>query len=51
LGAQTFHLLNVYPRPDPYKGHKVEAKGFLIRDPGGNRINVTSVQTLASRCN
>jgi cytochrome c5 len=50
LGAQTFHLLNVYPRPDPYKGHKVEAKGFLIRDPGGNRINVTSVQTLAPRC-
>ena len=50
LGTQTFRLLNVYPRPDPYKGHKVEAKGFLIRDPGGNRINVTSVQTLASGC-
>jgi len=50
LGAQTFQLLNVYPRPDQYKGHKVEAKGFLIRDPGGDRINVTSVQTLAPRC-
>jgi mono/diheme cytochrome c family protein len=50
LGTQTFQLLNVYPRPDPYKGHKVEAKGFLIRDPGGNRINVTAVQTLAPRC-
>jgi len=49
-GTQTFRLLNVYPTPDPYKGHKVEAKGFLIRDPGGNRINVTSVQTLATRC-
>ena len=49
-GTQTFRLLNVYPSPDPYKGHKVEAKGFLIRDPGGNRINVTSVQTLAPRC-
>jgi uncharacterized membrane protein YcgQ (UPF0703/DUF1980 family) len=50
LGTQTFRLLNVYPTPDPYRGHKVEAKGFLIRDPGGNRINVTSVQTLAPRC-
>jgi cytochrome c5 len=50
LGAQTFRLLNAYPTPDPYKGHKVEAKGFLIRDPAGNRINVTSVQTLAPRC-
>jgi mono/diheme cytochrome c family protein len=50
LGAQTFQLFNVYPRPDQYKGHKVEAKGFLIRDPGGDRINVTSVQTLALRC-
>ncbi|MGH9255315.1 MAG: c-type cytochrome [Vicinamibacterales bacterium] len=50
LGTQTFRLLNVYPRPDPYKGHKVEAKGFLIRDPGGDRINVTSVQTLAPGC-
>ena len=50
FGTQTFRLLNVYPTPDPYKGHKVEAKGFLIRDPGGNRINVTAVQSLAPRC-
>jgi S-disulfanyl-L-cysteine oxidoreductase SoxD len=50
LGTQAFRLLNVYPAPDSYEGHKVEAKGFLIRDPGGNRINVTSVRTLAPRC-
>ena len=49
-GAQTFRLLNVYPSPDAFKGHKVEAKGFLIRDPGGDRINVTSVRSLAGRC-
>jgi S-disulfanyl-L-cysteine oxidoreductase SoxD len=49
-GAQAFRLLNVFPAPDPYLGHRVEAKGFLIRDPGGNRINVTSVRTLAPRC-
>jgi hypothetical protein len=49
-GTQTFELMNVYPRPDALKGHKVEAKGFLIREPGGNRINVTSVRSVAPRC-
>lgn len=49
-GTQAFLLLNVFPAPDSYAGHRVEAKGFLIRDPGGNRINVTSVRTLAPRC-
>jgi cytochrome c5 len=50
LSTQTFHLLNIYPRPDAYKDHKVETKGFLIRDPAGNRLNVTSVLSLAPRC-
>jgi hypothetical protein len=50
LGRHTFRLFNVYPRPDAYTGHKVEAKGFLIRDPAGDRINVTAVQSLAPRC-
>jgi len=50
LGTQVFWLLNVFPAPDPYVGHRMEAKGFLIRDPGGNRINVTSMRTLAPRC-
>jgi S-disulfanyl-L-cysteine oxidoreductase SoxD len=50
LGSRTFQLLNVYPRPDAFKGNKVEAKGFLIRDPAGDRINVTSVQSLAPAC-
>jgi hypothetical protein len=50
LGSATFRLMNVYPRPEAYAGHKVEAKGFLIRDPNGDRINSTSVQSLAPRC-
>jgi mono/diheme cytochrome c family protein len=50
LGSVTFRLMNVYPRPEAYTGHKVEAKGFLIRDPGGDRINATAVQSLAPRC-
>jgi mono/diheme cytochrome c family protein len=50
LGSQTVRLMNVYPRPEAYAGHKVEAKGFLIRNPDGDRINATTVQTLAPRC-
>ena len=50
LGSQNFQLMNVYPAPDSHRGHKVEAKGFLIRDPKGDRINVTSVQSLAPAC-
>ena len=50
LGTHTIRLLNVYPRPDAYRSHKIEAKGFLIRNPGGDRINVTSVQTLEPVC-
>ena len=50
LGSQNFQLMNPYPAPDPHKGHKVEVKGFLIRDPKGDRINVTSVQGLAPAC-
>ena len=49
-GAQQFQLLNAYPKPDKYEGQKVEAKGFLMREPSGNRINVTSVQSLVSQC-
>lgn len=50
LGSATFRLVNAYPRPEAYTGHKVEAKGFLIRDPSGDRINSTAVQSLAPRC-
>jgi mono/diheme cytochrome c family protein len=50
LGTATFRLMNVYPRPEAYTGHKVEAKGFLIRDPNGDRLNATAVQSLAPRC-
>ena len=49
-GSGTFRLMNVYPRPEAFVGHKVEAKGFLIRDPNGDRINSTALQSLAPRC-
>ena len=50
LGTQKFRLSNIYPEPDPYRNHKVEAKGFLIRGPNEDRVNVTSMQSLYSHC-
>jgi cytochrome c5 len=52
LGTQAFQLMSIYPAPDPYRGHKVETKGFLIRGSKEvkDRINVTSIQSLAPRC-
>jgi len=51
LGAQTFGLMDALGyRPDSQKGHKVEAKGFLIRTPGEDRINLTALQRTGSTC-
>jgi len=55
LGAQTFRLLDAdYFRPDftaaAHKGHKMEAKGFLIRNPGDLRLSVTWLEMLDSSC-
>jgi hypothetical protein len=50
LGTAMFRVMNVYPRPEAYTGHKVEAKGFLIRDANGDRLNATAVQSLAPQC-
>jgi len=49
LGAQKFRLQNV-PGPAVTKGHKVQAKGVLIRQYMNDRINVTSLETVASTC-
>ena len=54
LGSNTFELMYVFPDPDPYEGHRVEAKGFLIRredDPAAlDAINVTAVASLEAAC-
>ena len=31
-------------------GHKMEARGLLLRTPEGNRLNLTSLQMLDARC-
>jgi mono/diheme cytochrome c family protein len=51
LGTRTFQLLDAeYFRPSSHKGHKMAAKGFLLRRPDGDQINITSLQMLAAGC-
>ncbi|RPH63239.1 MAG: cytochrome c [Acidobacteria bacterium] len=51
LGGDTFQLVSVAPfKPDLHRGHKVEAKGLLYRDPDDKRINLTSMQMVGSSC-
>ena len=51
FGTNTFPLqyANAF-MPDTHKGHKVEAKGDLDRMPEGDRIRLSSLQTLAPSC-
>jgi hypothetical protein len=50
LGTHTFRLQNVADRAAAMTGHKVQAKGVLIRQYMNDRINVTSLETVASTC-
>jgi quinoprotein glucose dehydrogenase len=50
LGSQSFTLLSIYPSPDAHKGHRMEVKGFLIRNPNDDRINVSSIVMLGEGC-
>jgi mono/diheme cytochrome c family protein len=51
LGSQTFQLVSVTPfKPEAQKGHKVEARGLLYRDPTDARLNLTSLQMIGPSC-
>ena len=50
LGTQTLQLQTVQAQHLVLRGHKVQAKGILMRNPAGDRINVTNVQSLSDRC-
>jgi len=55
LGAKTFRLQNLTElqpaiNPEGWKGHKVQAKGVLIRQTNNDRINVISLMTVAPDC-
>ncbi|HEY7391486.1 MAG TPA: cytochrome c [Bryobacteraceae bacterium] len=54
LGSQSFRLQDLDElagfQGDALKGHKVQVKGVLIRQPGNDRINVASLENLAAMC-
>jgi mono/diheme cytochrome c family protein len=50
LGTQSFRLQNVPDSAAANKGHKVQTKGVLIRQYKNDRINVTSLETVAASC-
>jgi len=50
-GQHKFRLLDtLYFAPEPHAGHWMEAKGFLIRAPGDDRINLTSLRMVRGDC-
>jgi S-disulfanyl-L-cysteine oxidoreductase SoxD len=51
LGSETFLLVSASAfEPQAHQGETVAVKGLLYREPGGNRLNLTSLQTIARRC-
>jgi len=54
LGTLTFRLaeLDAVPdfAPDAHKGHKMQAKGYLVRQPNAERISLSSMEMLSVEC-
>ena len=49
-GTGNLRLLGIYSAPNEHKGHRMEAKGFLVKDPDGDRLNVVSLEMVAPAC-
>jgi cytochrome c5 len=49
-GTDTYELIYMYPSPGPFVGHKVEVKGFLIREAEPDQINVSSFASISDSC-
>jgi mono/diheme cytochrome c family protein len=49
-GTSTLGLLGIYGGLDEHKSHRMEAKGFLVKDPDGDRLNVVSLELVAPAC-
>lgn len=50
LGSGKVKLLDVYPRPDAHKGHKMLAKGLLIRSTTAMSLNVLAIDMVSETC-
>jgi S-disulfanyl-L-cysteine oxidoreductase SoxD len=50
-GSETFLLVSASAfDPQAHQGETVAVKGLLYREPGENRLNLTSLQTIAPNC-
>lgn len=49
-GSGAFKLLGIYAPVDEHKGHRMETKGFIVKDPDGDRLNVVSLELVAEAC-
>jgi mono/diheme cytochrome c family protein len=50
-GSETFLLISASAfEPQAHQGETVAVKGLLYREPGQNRLNLTSLQTIAPHC-
>ena len=47
---QACAYFGIYSAPNEHKGHRMEAKGFLVKDPDGDRLNVVSLEMIAPAC-
>jgi mono/diheme cytochrome c family protein len=54
LGTLTFRLADLEAVPDfsppAHSGHKMQVKGFLVRQPNAERISLTSIEMLDAHC-
>jgi len=51
LGKQRYTLLGMsHFEPTSHEGHKMVARGLLIKDAKETRVNVTSLQMAAATC-
>jgi S-disulfanyl-L-cysteine oxidoreductase SoxD len=49
-GTRTIALMNVFPNPGAHREHTMRARGFLVREAAGDRINVVTLEMVESRC-
>ena len=47
--ASLDYIADVF-NPDEHAGHKIQTKGYLIRQPNNERIDITSMEILAVSC-
>jgi mono/diheme cytochrome c family protein len=51
FGGETFLLVSAAGfKPDAHKGERVAVKGLIYREPGGGRLNVVALESVAPSC-